>query len=106
MHQHPLILESEGVIKTSRADLPLRGYGRTVPKVGDPLVQLSVVVAVIIVCHFGATLLLSSLLLLPGGNCIKIGLPGKSILKAYFQENRTFLLLRISFPGRPILQAC
>ena len=36
----------------------------------------------------------------------KIGLPGKSILRDYFQENRTsrrpFLLLRISFPGRPI----
>ena len=36
----------------------------------------------------------------------KIGLPGKSILGYYFQENRTsqrpFLLLRISFPGRPI----
>ena len=42
-----------------------------------------------------------------GGNCIKIGLPGKLILRDYFQENRTsqrpFLLLRISFPGRPIL---
>ena len=42
----------------------------------------------------------------PGGNCIKISLPGKSILGDYFQENRTsrrhFLLLRISFPGRPI----
>ena len=42
----------------------------------------------------------------PGGNCIKIGLPGKLILRDYFQENRTsrrhFLLLRISFPGRPI----
>ena len=42
----------------------------------------------------------------PGGNCIKIGLPGKSILGDYFQENRTsrrtFLLLRISFPGRTI----
>ena len=42
----------------------------------------------------------------PGTNCIKIGLPGKSILGDYFQENRTsrrpFLLLRISFPGRPI----
>ena len=41
-----------------------------------------------------------------GGNCIKLGLPGKSILKDYFQENRTslrpYLLLRISFPGRPI----
>ena len=24
-----------------------------------------------------------------GGNCIKIGLPGKSILRDYFQENRT-----------------
>ena len=39
-------------------------------------------------------------------NCIKIGLPGKSILGDYFQENRTsrrpFLLLRINFPGRPI----
>ena len=38
-------------------------------------------------------------------NCIKLGLPGKSILGYYFQENRTsrrpFLLLRISFPGRP-----
>ena len=36
----------------------------------------------------------------------KIGLPGKYILGDYFQENRTsrepFLLLRISFPGRPI----
>ena len=36
---------------------------------------------------------------LPGGNCIKIGLPGKSILRDYFQENitsrRPFLLLRI-----------
>ena len=41
-----------------------------------------------------------------GGNCIKIGLPGKSILRYYFQENgtsrRPFLLLRIRFPGRPI----
>ena len=39
-------------------------------------------------------------------NCIKKGLPGKLILRFYFQENRTsrrpFLLLRISFPGRPI----
>ena len=25
----------------------------------------------------------------PGGNCIKIGLTGKSILRHYFQENRT-----------------
>ena len=37
----------------------------------------------------------------------KIGLPGKSILGNYFQENKIsrtpFLLLRISFPGRPIL---
>ena len=24
-----------------------------------------------------------------GGNCIKIGLPGKSILADYYQENRT-----------------
>ena len=41
-----------------------------------------------------------------GGNCIKVCLPGKSILRDYFQENRIsrqpFLLLRISFPGRPI----
>ena len=41
-----------------------------------------------------------------GGNCIKLGLPGKSILGDYFHENRTsrrpFLLLRISFPGGPI----
>ena len=41
-----------------------------------------------------------------GGDCIKIGLQGKSILRDYFQENRTsrrpFLLLRICFPGRPI----
>ena len=40
------------------------------------------------------------------GNCIKIGFPGKSILRDYFQENRTSprpsLLLRICFPGRPI----
>ena len=39
-----------------------------------------------------------------GMNCIKIGLPGKSILRT--QENRTsrrpFFFLRISFPGRPI----
>ena len=26
---------------------------------------------------------------LSGGNCIKIGLPGKSILEEYFQENGT-----------------
>ena len=36
----------------------------------------------------------------------KIGLPGKLILRDYFQENMTsrrpFLLLRISFPGEPI----
>ena len=41
-----------------------------------------------------------------GGNCIKIGLPGKLILRDYFLENRTsrrpFLLLRIRFRGRPI----
>ena len=41
----------------------------------------------------------------PGANCIKIGLPGKLILKDYFTENRTsrrpFLLLRIRLPGRP-----
>ena len=49
---------------------------------------------------------LDALVEIPGGNCIKIGLPGKSILGDYFLENRTsqrpFLLLRISFPGRPI----
>ena len=43
---------------------------------------------------------------LPGMNCIKIGLPEKSILGDHFQENMTsqrpFLLLRIIFPGRPI----
>ena len=37
---------------------------------------------------------------------MKISLPGKLILGDYFQGNRTsrrpFLLLRISFPGRPI----
>ena len=37
---------------------------------------------------------------------MKIGLPGKSILRDYFQEKRTsrrpFLFLRISFPGKPI----
>ena len=37
----------------------------------------------------------------------KIGLPGKLILGDYFQENMTsrrpFLLLRISFLGRPIV---
>ena len=41
-----------------------------------------------------------------GTNCIKIGLPGKSILRDYFQENMTsrrpFLLLRLNFPGIPI----
>ena len=39
-----------------------------------------------------------------GGNCMKIGLPGKLILGYYYQENRTsqrpFLLLRISFFGK------
>ena len=43
----------------------------------------------------------------PGMNCIKIDLPGKLILRDYLQENRTsqrpFLLLRIDFPGRPIV---
>ena len=38
----------------------------------------------------------------PGGNCIKIGLPGKAILGDYLQEKmvsqRPFLLLRISLP--------
>ena len=42
----------------------------------------------------------------PGANCIKLGLTGKLILN-YYQENwtsrRPFLLLMISFPGRPIL---
>ena len=42
----------------------------------------------------------------PWGQLYKIGLPGKLILRYYFQENRSsrrpFLLLRISFPGRPI----
>ena len=41
-----------------------------------------------------------------GMNCIKIGLPGKSTPRDYFQESwtsrRPFLFLRISFPGRPI----
>ena len=41
-----------------------------------------------------------------GTNCIKIGLPGKLILGDYFQENMTswrpFLLVKISFPRRPI----
>ena len=45
-------------------------------------------------------------LLLPGMNCIKKVLPGKSILGDFLQENitsrRPFLLLRIDFPGRPI----
>ena len=44
----------------------------------------------------------------PGMNCIKIGLPGKSILEDYFQENgtfrRPFLLLKISFPQRLFMQ--
>ena len=39
-----------------------------------------------------------------GMNCIKIGLPGKSILGDYFQENMTsrspFLLLTICFPRK------
>ena len=41
----------------------------------------------------------------PGGNCIKIGLPGKLILRDYFKRiglPKYLLLLRISFPGRPI----
>ena len=41
-----------------------------------------------------------------GGDCIKVGLPGKSVLGDYFQENKTsrrpFLLLMIDFPSRPI----
>ena len=41
-----------------------------------------------------------------GGNCIKMGLLGKLILRDYFQESRTsqrpILLLKICFPGRPI----
>ena len=41
-----------------------------------------------------------------GGNCIKIDLHEKLILRDYFQENMTsrrpLLLPRISFPGRPI----
>ena len=41
-----------------------------------------------------------------GGNCIKIGLPGKWIFRDYFHDNitsqRPFLFLRISFPGRSI----
>ena len=45
-------------------------------------------------------------LLLPGMNCIKKVLPGKSILGDFLQENitsrRPFLLLRIDFSGRPI----
>ena len=53
-----------------------------------------------------ARLLVEDTLRMPGTNCIKIGLQGKLILGDYFQENRTsrrpFLLLRISFPGRPI----
>ena len=40
------------------------------------------------------------------GNCIKIGLPVKLILRDYLQEKgtsrRPFLLLRISSLGRPI----
>ena len=44
-----------------------------------------------------------------GTNCIKIGLPGKLILRDHFQEKsgtsrRPFLLLRIRFPGRPIFK--
>ena len=43
---------------------------------------------------------------LSGMNFIKIGLPGKSFSETNFQDNMTsrrpFLLLRISFPGRPI----
>ena len=42
----------------------------------------------------------------PWRQLYKIGLSGKWILEDYFQENMTsrrpFLLLRISFPGRPI----
>ena len=42
----------------------------------------------------------------PGGKCITMGLPGKLILRDFFQENETsrrpFLLLGISFPKRPI----
>ena len=36
----------------------------------------------------------------PGTNCIKIGLPGKSIIGDYFQENRGVILKRGS-PGEP-----
>ena len=39
-----------------------------------------------------------------GANCIKIGLPGKSIPRDYFQEKRSSCrpILRISVPGRSI----
>ena len=38
-----------------------------------------------------------------GGNCIKIGIPGKLIFRDYYMTSRRpFLLLRISFRGRPI----
>ena len=54
----------------------------------------------------GAVVLVEALLLDPGANCTKLDLLGKSILGDYFKESRTskrpFLLLRISFPGRPI----
>ena len=44
--------------------------------------------------------------MVPGGNCIKVYLPGKSILGDYFQGNMTsrrpFLSPRTTFPGRPI----
>ena len=68
------------------------------------LVRSCVVIAAISIIVLGGFFF--CLLALPEGNCIKLGLPGKSILRDYFQENRIprrpFLLLRIRFPGRPI----
>ena len=70
------------------------------------LVRSCVVIAAISIIVLGGFFFFC-LLALPEGNCIKLGLPGKSILRDYFQENRIprrpFLLLRIRFPGRPIL---
>ena len=47
-----------------------------------------------------------ALVVCPVVQLYKIGLPQKLILRQYFQENRNsrrcFLVLRISFPGRPV----
>ena len=48
----------------------------------------------------------SSSLSASGGNCIKIGLPGKSILRDYFHENRTSRRPFLKFVSKVRGQLC